>query len=94
MSPSSLRKRGDFLVTGKRRLLVAGTRSILVARKSLLELVREWQLLLLVVATPLAFLAITALGKDFRDAVHQAYEGVKQLQFTDAYYRSDIGFDL
>jgi len=33
-----------------------------VARKSLLELVREWQLLLLVVATPLAFLVITYLG--------------------------------
>jgi len=31
-------------------------------RKSLLELLREWQLLLLVVATPLAFLVITALG--------------------------------
>jgi ABC-2 type transport system permease protein len=37
-------------------------RILLVARKSLLELWREWQLLLLVVATPLAFLAITALG--------------------------------
>jgi ABC-type multidrug transport system permease subunit len=37
-------------------------RTLLVARKSLLELVREWQLLLLVVATPLAFLVITALG--------------------------------
>lgn len=37
-------------------------RTLLVARKSLLELVREWQLLLLVVMTPLAFLAITALG--------------------------------
>jgi ABC-2 type transport system permease protein len=37
-------------------------RAVLVARKSLLELVREWQLLLLIVATPLAFLVITALG--------------------------------
>jgi len=37
-------------------------RAILVAGKGLLELVREWQLLLLVVATPLAFLVITAMG--------------------------------
>jgi ABC-type multidrug transport system permease subunit len=37
-------------------------RNLLVARKSLLELAREWQLLLLVVATPLAFLVITYLG--------------------------------
>ena len=35
---------------------------VLVARKFLLELMREWQLLLLVVITPLAFLLITALG--------------------------------
>lgn len=34
----------------------------LVARKTLLELVREWQLLLLVVAIPVAFLWITELG--------------------------------
>lgn len=37
-------------------------RTLIVARKSLLELLREWQLLLLVVATPLAFLVITYLG--------------------------------
>ena len=34
----------------------------LVARKSLVEVVREWQLLLLVVLLPLAFLAMTAFG--------------------------------
>ena len=37
-------------------------KSVLVARKFLVELLREWQLLLLVVATPFAFLVITALG--------------------------------
>jgi ABC-2 type transport system permease protein len=37
-------------------------KAILVARKSLLELGREWQLLFLVVVAPLAFLAITAFG--------------------------------
>ncbi len=37
-------------------------RALLVARKSLLEMAREWQLLLLVVVTPLAFLVITSLG--------------------------------
>ena len=37
-------------------------RAILVARKSLLEFLREWQLLLLTVLLPLAFLVITAFG--------------------------------
>ena len=37
-------------------------KALLVARKTLLELVREWQLLLLVVAIPVAFLWITELG--------------------------------
>lgn len=37
-------------------------RALLVARKSLLEMLREWQLLLLVVLAPLAFLWITAFG--------------------------------
>ena len=37
-------------------------KALLVARKMLLELVREWQLLLLVLAIPVAFLWITELG--------------------------------
>ncbi len=37
-------------------------RILLVARKNLVEVVREWQLLLLVVLLPLAFLAMTAFG--------------------------------
>jgi phosphoribosylamine--glycine ligase len=39
-------------------------------------------------------LAITALGQDFREALHQAYSGVSEIRFRDAYYRSDIGFDF
>jgi len=35
---------------------------LIVARKSLLEMLREWQLLLLVMLTPLAFLVIVWLG--------------------------------
>ena len=37
-------------------------RALLVARKNLLEMAREWQLLGLVILLPLAFLAITAFG--------------------------------
>ena len=37
-------------------------RALLVARKSLRELLREWQLLLLVLALPLVFLGILAVG--------------------------------
>ena len=37
-------------------------RALLVARKALVELLREWQLLLLVLGIPVAFVAITALG--------------------------------
>ena len=37
-------------------------RAWLVARKTLLELLREWQLLLLVVAVPVAFLGVLAAG--------------------------------
>ena len=37
-------------------------RALIVARKSLLELLREWQLLLLVVLVPLVFLGILAVG--------------------------------
>ncbi|KAA3656309.1 MAG: ABC transporter permease [Chloroflexi bacterium] len=37
-------------------------KSILVARKYFVEMLREWQLLLLVVSTPIAFLVITAVG--------------------------------
>ncbi len=37
-------------------------RSLLVARKSLLEMLREWQLLLLVILAPVTFVGIAALG--------------------------------
>ena len=37
-------------------------KALIVARKSLLEMLREWQLLLLVLLLPLAFLAITWMG--------------------------------
>jgi phosphoribosylamine--glycine ligase len=39
-------------------------------------------------------LAITALGTDFRESIRKAYESVSKIQFKDAYYRKDIGFDL
>ncbi|GIM11906.1 hypothetical protein Vretimale_15361, partial [Volvox reticuliferus] len=37
-------------------------------------------------------LNITALGKDVAEAQAQAYKAVKQIEWADAYYRSDIGW--
>ncbi len=39
-------------------------------------------------------LAVTALGADFKECLRKAYKGVSEIQFQDAYYRTDIGFDL
>ncbi|MGB5191217.1 phosphoribosylglycinamide synthetase C domain-containing protein, partial [Robiginitalea sp.] len=39
-------------------------------------------------------LAVTALGADFKDSLRKAYAGVSEIEFEDAYYRTDIGFDL
>jgi phosphoribosylamine--glycine ligase len=39
-------------------------------------------------------LAVTALGADFKECLQKAYRGVSQIEFRDAYYRTDIGFDL
>lgn len=39
-------------------------------------------------------IAITALESDMDKAIASAYEGVSQINFQDAYFRSDIGFDL
>lgn len=39
-------------------------------------------------------LAVTALNQDIESALKQAYDGVAQVAFTNAYFRSDIGFDL
>ena len=36
-------------------------------------------------------LGVTALGKDLPEALHRAYEAVKQVHFENAYYRRDIG---
>lgn len=39
-------------------------------------------------------LAVTALGKDFRESIQSAYSAASKIHFKDAYYRKDIGFDL
>lgn len=39
-------------------------------------------------------LAVTALGSNFKECLRKAYKGVSEIQFQDAYYRTDIGFDL
>jgi len=36
-------------------------------------------------------LAVSGLGETVEAAVHQAYDGVAQIQFADAHYRRDIG---
>lgn len=37
-------------------------------------------------------LNVTALGKDVAEAQANAYQAVKQIEWADAYYRSDIGW--
>ncbi|MEM6613435.1 MAG: phosphoribosylamine--glycine ligase [Cyanobacteria bacterium P01_C01_bin.72] len=37
-------------------------------------------------------LGVTALGDDFTSAVAIAYDALKSIQFTDMYYRRDIGY--
>jgi len=39
-------------------------------------------------------LAITAFGKNFREALENAYRNVEKIEFEGMYYRKDIGFDL
>ncbi len=36
-------------------------------------------------------LSVSATGKNLEAALHTAYSGVKQISFTDAHYRTDIG---
>ncbi|MDB9375426.1 phosphoribosylamine--glycine ligase [Nodularia sphaerocarpa] len=36
-------------------------------------------------------LNVTAIGKDFQEAIAQAYTGIKSLKFEGMYYRKDIG---
>ncbi len=39
-------------------------------------------------------LAITSYGTDFKEALAQSYQNVKNISFEGMYYRSDLGFDL
>lgn len=39
-------------------------------------------------------IAITSLGKNFREAVRQSIENAAQIHFEGKYFRRDIGFDL
>lgn len=39
-------------------------------------------------------LAITSLGKNFREALALSYQNAEKIQFEGKYYRKDIGFDL
>ncbi|MDX1650985.1 MAG: phosphoribosylamine--glycine ligase [Brumimicrobium sp.] len=39
-------------------------------------------------------LAVTSFGKDIESAIETSYESIKQIEFENAYYRKDIGFDL
>jgi len=34
---------------------------------------------------------ITALGKNLKESIRQAYRGVKKIYFEGMYYRGDIG---
>ena len=37
-------------------------------------------------------LCVTALGEDIRNAQEKAYQGVSKINWTDAFYRTDIGY--
>ncbi|MFY0689512.1 MAG: phosphoribosylamine--glycine ligase [Cyclobacteriaceae bacterium] len=39
-------------------------------------------------------IAVSALGKNMQEALNKSYAGVEKIQWKDANYRSDIGFDL
>ncbi|WP_445386335.1 phosphoribosylamine--glycine ligase [Robiginitalea sp. IMCC44478] len=39
-------------------------------------------------------LAVTSFGKDFKQALGRSYSNLEKIDFTDAYFRKDIGFDL
>lgn len=39
-------------------------------------------------------ICVTSYGKDFEKALEKSYENVQKINFQDAYYRKDIGFDL
>jgi phosphoribosylamine--glycine ligase len=39
-------------------------------------------------------LALTAFGKDYKNALENAYKEVKEIRFEGMYYRKDLGFDL
>ncbi|HBH05578.1 MAG TPA: phosphoribosylamine--glycine ligase [Flavobacteriales bacterium] len=39
-------------------------------------------------------LAVTGMGKNRKEALEKAYSGIERINFEDAYYRKDIGYDL
>ena len=39
-------------------------------------------------------LAVTSYGKDLTAALRRSYESTKKIEFENAYYRTDIGFDV
>jgi len=39
-------------------------------------------------------ICVTSYGKDFEKALEKSYDNAKKINFKDAYYRKDIGFDL
>ena len=39
-------------------------------------------------------LAVSSYGKDKEEALRKSFNIAKQIEFTDKYFRSDIGMDL
>jgi phosphoribosylamine--glycine ligase len=39
-------------------------------------------------------LSITSYGKDLTVALRRSYETAEKIEFENAYYRKDIGFDV
>jgi len=39
-------------------------------------------------------IAVTSLGKDYKEALKKSYQNIEKLHFDKMYYRKDLGFDL
>ena len=39
-------------------------------------------------------IAVTSMGKDYKEALKKSYQNIEKLHFDKMYYRKDLGFDL
>jgi phosphoribosylamine---glycine ligase len=39
-------------------------------------------------------LAVSSMGKDFREALNLSYQNAARIQYKNKYFRTDLGYDL